>query len=63
MIGFVDTTLRDGERAPGVVFTVREKIQIAKLLDRLGVYQIGAGVQSSASGPMPGPDGMRRASH
>jgi len=40
----VDSTLRDGEQAPGVVFDFREKVTIAKLLDRLGVYQIEAGI-------------------
>lgn len=42
-VRIVDTTLRDGEQAPGVAFTVQEKVRIAKLLDRLGVYQIEAG--------------------
>ncbi|MBP2650032.1 MAG: leuA 6 [Firmicutes bacterium] len=39
----VDTTLRDGEQAPGVVFTTKEKIAIAKLLDEIGVDQLEAG--------------------
>ncbi len=39
---FVDTTLRNGEQAPGVAFTVQEKVQIAKMLDSLGIeYRSG----------------------
>ncbi len=38
-----DTTLRDGEQTPGVVFSIEEKIQISKLLDEIGVQQIEAG--------------------
>jgi len=39
-----DTTLRDGEQTAGVVFANDEKIYIAKMLDRIGVYQIEAGI-------------------
>jgi methanogen homocitrate synthase len=32
-----DVTLRDGEQTPGVSFTCEEKMEIASLLDRIGV--------------------------
>ena len=38
-----DTTLRDGEQTPGVSFTKEEKLDIAKLLDEIGIHQIEAG--------------------
>lgn len=43
-VQIVDTTLRDGEQTAGVVFANEEKLRIAKLLDRVGVHQIEAGV-------------------
>lgn len=43
-VRIVDTTLRDGEQRAGIVLRVSEKVQIAKMLDYLGVYQIEAGI-------------------
>lgn len=43
-----DTTLRDGEQAPGIHLNVREKLQIAEQLDRLNVDIIEAGFPISS---------------
>lgn len=40
----LDTTLRDGEQTPGVYFTKKEKLETARMLDRLGVDIIEAGI-------------------
>ncbi|MBI3150670.1 MAG: Lrp/AsnC ligand binding domain-containing protein [Chloroflexi bacterium] len=43
MIEILDTTLREGEQTPYVNFTVDEKVEIAKMLDGIGVDMIEAG--------------------
>jgi len=42
-VGFYDTTLRDGEQAVGVIFNPEQKLEIAKLIDGLGIGRIEAG--------------------
>src|SRR5690349_18569653 len=43
MLEILDTTLREGEQTPYVNFTVDEKVEIAKMLDCVGVVMIEAG--------------------
>ncbi len=40
---FFDTTLRDGEQTHGIVFNIKEKLEIARSLDNLGIDVIEAG--------------------
>ena len=42
-VRFYDTTLRDGEQTVGVVLDPRQKLEIARKLDELGVGRIEAG--------------------
>ena len=45
-----DTTLRDGEQAPGIDLTVEQKVKIARQLARLGVDVIEAGFPAASEG-------------
>ncbi len=45
-----DTTLRDGEQSPGASMTLEEKIQVADLLDEMGVDVIEAGFPIASNG-------------
>lgn len=49
-VDIFDTTLRDGEQSPGCQLNTKEKIEIAKQLELLGVDIIEAGFPASSPG-------------
>jgi 2-isopropylmalate synthase len=46
----LDTTLRDGEQCPGATMTHEEKLEVAALLDEMGVDIIEAGFPIASDG-------------
>ena len=49
-VWMVDTTLRDGEQAPGCSMTLSEKLRVAKALSELNVDIIEAGFPAASPG-------------
>jgi len=45
-----DTTLRDGEQSPGASMSLQEKLQVAEMLDEMGVDVIEAGFPIASPG-------------
>jgi 2-isopropylmalate synthase len=45
-----DTTMRDGEQAPGASMSLNEKLELAKILEELGVDVIEAGFPIASNG-------------
>jgi isopropylmalate/homocitrate/citramalate synthase len=49
-VQILDTTLRDGEQQPGIVFSREDKVAIAKQLDAIGIHKIEAGTPAVSQG-------------
>jgi len=49
-VAIFDTTLRDGEQSPGASMNLEEKLQVAEVLDEMGVDIIEAGFPIASNG-------------
>ena len=47
-VEFLDTSLRDGEQTPGVNFSIKEKVAIARQLEKWGISAIEAGFPAAS---------------
>jgi len=45
-VSITDSTIREGEEAPHVVYTMEDKLRIARLLDEMNVHEIDCGFAS-----------------
>ena len=52
IIRIFDTTLRDGEQAPGCSMNPQEKLEVARRLEKLGVDIMEAGFPASSPGDL-----------
>lgn len=52
VVRIFDTTLRDGEQSPGISLNLKEKVEIAEQLARLGVDVIEAGFPVASDGEL-----------
>lgn len=59
-IEIIDCTLRDGEQAPGVWFSVEEKVTLARLLSDAGVNVLDAGFPAMGGADMEAMQAMKR---
>src|SRR6202171_2655342 len=58
-----DTTLRDGEQCPGATMSFEEKLEIAEMLDDMGVDVIEAGFPITSEGDFQAVSEIARRSH
>ena len=59
VVEVIDCTLRDGEQAPGVWFTVEEKLELAGALSAAGITVLDAGFPASSGGEIEALQAMR----
>ncbi len=52
IVRIFDTTLRDGEQAPGCSMNLQEKVEVARRLERLGVDVMEAGFPAASPGDL-----------
>ena len=60
-IKIFDTTLRDGEQSPGCSMNLEEKVELARMLEKLNVDVIEAGFAVSSPGDFAGVQAVARA--
>ncbi len=59
-VQFFDNTLREGDQSPGVAFSVIDKVEIARRLEKAGIDIIEAGFPVSSQGDFEGVQAVSR---